>query len=143
GTMVQIGWNTGPRHARVFGLAKSYTRNLDHHTAIDHDQDVIAAMTLTWSLAKSLLPIEMIAEVTAAVRETGLPKMVTRNISEGRQNSVLLLHQFFIATVGTGYRMSVDDKDYDFPLYDRAPCEGILTQNYSSCVDLLLYLFRS
>ncbi|KAF8177336.1 hypothetical protein K438DRAFT_1606496, partial [Mycena galopus ATCC 62051] len=125
GTMVQVGWNTGPRHARVFGLAKSYTRNLDHETAIDHDRDVIAAMTLTWSLAKSLLPTEMIAEVTAAVGETGLPKMATRNIGEG-----------------TGYRMSIGDMDYDFPLYDRAPCEGLLTQNYSSCVDLLLYLSR-
>ncbi|KAF8145312.1 hypothetical protein K438DRAFT_1782054 [Mycena galopus ATCC 62051] len=98
GTMVQVGWNTGPRHA---------------------------PMTLTWSLAKSLLPTEMIAEVTAAVGETGLPKMATRNIGEG-----------------TGYRMSIGDTDYDFPLYDRAPCEGLLTQNYSSCMDLLLYLSR-
>ncbi|KAF8124667.1 hypothetical protein K438DRAFT_1610278, partial [Mycena galopus ATCC 62051] len=124
GTMVQIGWNTGARNARVFGLAKSYTKNLDHQTAVDHDRDAIAAMTLTWSIAKSLLPVEMIAEITAAVGETGLPKMATRNVAEG-----------------TGYRITVDGKDYDFPFYDRSPCEGILTQNYASCVLPLLFLF--
>ncbi|KAF8143066.1 hypothetical protein K438DRAFT_1634311, partial [Mycena galopus ATCC 62051] len=124
GTMVQIGWNTGARNARVFGLAKSYTKNLDHQTAMEHDRDAIAAMTLTWSITKSLLPVEMIAEITAAVGETGLPKMATRNGAEG-----------------TGYRITVNGKDYDFLFYDRSPCEGILTQNYASCVLPLLFLF--
>ena len=81
--MVQVGWNAGPRHARVFGLAKSYTKNLDHATAVDHNQDTIAAMTLTWSITKSLLPTGMIALVTEAVGETGLPKIATRNVAEG------------------------------------------------------------
>ncbi|KAJ7702941.1 hypothetical protein B0H16DRAFT_1639021, partial [Mycena metata] len=30
GKIVQVGFNTGPRHARVFGLAKSYAKQIDH-----------------------------------------------------------------------------------------------------------------
>ncbi|KAF7367838.1 hypothetical protein MSAN_00848300 [Mycena sanguinolenta] len=122
GEMVQVGWNAGPRHARVFGLAKSFVKILDHLTAVAHDEDAIAAMTLLWSIAKSLLPIEMINLITDAVGEIGLPKIATRNVPEG-----------------TGYRVSLAGKTYEFPLYDRAPCEGIFTQDYSSYVIQLVY----
>ena len=81
--MVQVGWNAGPRHARFFGLAKSYIRLLDHLTAVEHDEDVIAALTLLWSIAKSLLPIELIDSITNAVGDIGLPKIATRNVPEG------------------------------------------------------------
>jgi hypothetical protein len=81
--MVQVGWNTGPRHAHVFGLVKSYTKTLDSQTAIDHDQDTITAMTLMWGIAKTFLQTETIAAVTDAVDETGLPKLATRNVAKG------------------------------------------------------------
>ena len=84
--MVQIGWNAGPGHACVFGLAKSYTVKIDQQTAIEHDQDVIAALTLTWSIAKAFLLTEMISSITDAVGEIGLPKLATHNVAEGRQN---------------------------------------------------------
>ncbi|KAJ6447320.1 hypothetical protein C8R45DRAFT_803179, partial [Mycena sanguinolenta] len=58
GEMVQVGWNAGPRHAQFFGLAKSYIRLLDHVTAVGHDEDVNAALTLVWSISKLLLPID-------------------------------------------------------------------------------------
>ncbi|KAJ7924665.1 hypothetical protein B0H13DRAFT_1601450, partial [Mycena leptocephala] len=121
GKMVQVGWNAGPRHARIFGLAISYTKKLDKATVVDHDLDTIGTLTLLWSIVKSLLPAETINGVTAAVGEIGLPKLATHNVSEG-----------------TGYRLSVAGKEYCFPLYDRAPCEGLFTQNYSSYVRLYL-----
>ena len=86
--MVQVGWNAGPRHARFFGLAKSYIRLLDHLTAVEHDEDVIAALTLLWSIAKSLLPIELIDSITNAVGDIGLPKIATRNVPEGIVHSI-------------------------------------------------------
>ncbi|KAJ7650551.1 hypothetical protein FB45DRAFT_1077286 [Roridomyces roridus] len=94
GTMVQIGWNAGPRHARIFGLAKSYTKKIDGETAIDHDLDAIAALNLTWNFAKSFLPEELIGEVTRDVEESGLPKMATWNVPEGllTQNYSSLIH---------------------------------------------------
>ncbi|KAJ7923310.1 hypothetical protein B0H13DRAFT_1602742, partial [Mycena leptocephala] len=121
GKMVQVGWNAGPRHARIFGLAISYTKKLDKATVVDHDLDTIGTLTLLWSIVKSLLPAETIDGVTAAVGEIGLPKLATHNVSEG-----------------TGYRLSVAGKEYCFPLYDRAPCEGLFTQNYSSYIRLYL-----
>ncbi|KAF8145241.1 hypothetical protein K438DRAFT_1630451 [Mycena galopus ATCC 62051] len=122
GKMVQVGWNAGPRHARIFGLAKSYTTNIDQEVAIEHDQDVITALTLTWIIAKAFLPMEMISSITDAVGEIGLPRLATRNIAEG-----------------TGYRLNLGGKHYEFPLYECAPCEGLLTQNYASYVYWLLF----
>lgn len=135
--MVQVGWNAGPCHARIFGLAISYTKKLDKATVVDHDLDTIGTLTLLWSIVKSLLPAETIDGVTAAVGEIGLPKLATHNVSEGVLHALsqsLSLIQF----TGTGYRLSVAGKEYCFPLYDRAPCEGLLTQNYSSYVRLYL-----
>ena len=37
-------WNAGHCHARGFGLAKSFTKNLDKDTLIDHDEDAVAAV---------------------------------------------------------------------------------------------------
>ncbi|KAJ7231677.1 hypothetical protein B0H12DRAFT_1262855 [Mycena haematopus] len=113
--MVQVGWNAGPWHARIFGLAKSFTKNLAPEAATSRDEDAIAAMTLLWSIAKSVIPIETIQLITDAVGETGLPTIATRNVPGG-----------------TGYTVSLGGKQYEFPLHDRAPCEGLFTQNYSS-----------
>ena len=54
--MVQLGWNAGPRHARVWGLAKSFNRKIDKATMVKRDEDAIALMTLCWSLAKASMP---------------------------------------------------------------------------------------
>ncbi|KAJ6496132.1 hypothetical protein C8R45DRAFT_926647 [Mycena sanguinolenta] len=85
-------------------LEKCYIRLLDRLTGVAHDEDVIAALTLLWSIAKSLLPIELIDSITNAVGDIGLPKITTRNVAEG-----------------TGYKISLAGKTYEFPLYDRAP----------------------
>ncbi|KAJ7355490.1 hypothetical protein DFH08DRAFT_1052528 [Mycena albidolilacea] len=59
--------------------------------------------------------VQTIAAVTDAVGETGLPKLATRNVAEGLR-----------------YRLLIGGILYEFPLYDRAPCEGLFTQNYAS-----------
>lgn len=51
---MQFGWNAGPRHARVFGLAKSFTKDLDDETKISHDTDIIAAMNLVWGVGTTM-----------------------------------------------------------------------------------------
>ncbi|KAJ7254010.1 hypothetical protein B0H12DRAFT_1017183, partial [Mycena haematopus] len=115
GKMVQSGFTAGPRHAHVFGPGKCYTKKIDSATAIDHDIDTIGAFTLAWNIARAILPTEIIDKTTEAVGEIGLPTISTRNVA-----------------AGTGYRLSIGGKDYDFPLHDRAPCEGLFTQDYSA-----------
>jgi hypothetical protein len=44
--MVQLGWNAGPQHARVWGLTKSFNRKIDMDTMVERDEDAIALMTL-------------------------------------------------------------------------------------------------
>ncbi|KAJ7026562.1 hypothetical protein C8F04DRAFT_1190374 [Mycena alexandri] len=83
GKLVQVGWNAGPRHCRIFGLAKSYTKNLDPAVARDHDEDVIAAVALTWGLCRALLPAEVISEIDGYLKDSGLPAMATRNVEPG------------------------------------------------------------
>ncbi|KAJ7228015.1 hypothetical protein B0H12DRAFT_1030158, partial [Mycena haematopus] len=115
GEMVQVGWNSGPFHARAFGLAVSFRKKLDQPTATQHDTDAIGAMTMTWTLADAFLPTEVITDTTEAVGEIGLPRMATRNVSEG-----------------PGYRISIGNREFDFPFHERAPCEGLFTKNYAS-----------
>ncbi|KAJ7856995.1 hypothetical protein B0H13DRAFT_1641226 [Mycena leptocephala] len=56
GVMVQVGFNAGPRHAQVFGLAKSYAKCVDDITKVEHDNDIIAATAVVWGVAKAWLP---------------------------------------------------------------------------------------
>ncbi|KAJ7190609.1 hypothetical protein GGX14DRAFT_603942 [Mycena pura] len=115
GRMVQIGWNAGPRHARVFGLAKSFTKNLDEETKTAHDHDAIAAANIVWGAAKTWLPTDVTNGIDAALSKTGMPRIATRNVSEG-----------------TGFCLQLEGQKYLFPHYERAPPEAYLTRDYSS-----------
>ena len=59
GSLVQLGWNAGPKDARVYGLAKSYARSVDSDTMVDRDSDAIAVLTIMWGLVKGLIPQNM------------------------------------------------------------------------------------
>jgi hypothetical protein len=91
--MVQLGWNSGPRHAQVWGLAKSYTKVVDTNTQIEHDQDAIALLTLCWSIAKAALPVEITSYIEKSLREHDLPRIATRNVSEGSIYFILIIIQ--------------------------------------------------
>jgi hypothetical protein len=82
--MVQIGWNAGPRHARVWGLAKSFNRKIDKATMIGRDEDAIALLTLCWSLAKASMPREVMDTLEDSLKASGMPRIATRNIPEGK-----------------------------------------------------------
>lgn len=82
--MVQAGWNAGPRHARVWGLAKSFNRKISKDTMIGRDEDVIALLTLCWSLAKASIPHEVMDSLEDAMKVSGMPRIATRNIPEGK-----------------------------------------------------------
>ena len=84
GSMVQLGWNAGPRHARVWGLAKSFNRKIGKATMIERDEDAIALMTLCWSLAKASLPGEVMDILEDSLKDSGMPRIATRNVPEGK-----------------------------------------------------------
>ncbi|KAJ7898774.1 hypothetical protein B0H13DRAFT_803926 [Mycena leptocephala] len=132
GTLVQVGWNAGPRHARVFGLAKSYNRVMDQATAADHDGDVIAAMTLTWSVCRALLPTDVITEIDGYLELAGLPQMATRQVPEGECIGFYYAAPVKLEYAGQGYRFVINGKTFDFPAHERPPSEGLLSQDYSA-----------
>ncbi|KAJ7867301.1 hypothetical protein B0H13DRAFT_1724908 [Mycena leptocephala] len=115
GVMVQVGFNAGPRHAQVFGLAKSYAKRVDDITKAEHDNNIIAATTVVWGVAKAWLPANITAQIDSKLLETGMPRMATRNISEGR-----------------GFRINLGGCEYSFPSVERAPPEAYLTLDYSA-----------
>ena len=82
--MVQLGWNAGPRHARVWGLAKSFNRKIDEVTMTERDEDAIALMTLCWSLAKGSMPGEVMDVLEDSLKDSGMPRIATRNVPEGK-----------------------------------------------------------
>ncbi|KAK6972311.1 hypothetical protein R3P38DRAFT_2668552 [Favolaschia claudopus] len=115
GHMAQVGYNAGPYHARVFGTAKSYTKNLDEETRTEHDLDAIAAITILWALAKALAPTDITEAIEKTLADSGMPRIATRDVPPG-----------------TGYRIILDGQTYLFPFFDRSPPEGYLTIDYSA-----------
>jgi hypothetical protein len=81
--MTQVGINLGPRHARVLGWAKSYTKSLDQEARFIHDQDAIAAASISWSLFQAAMPQEIITPVYDTLLEAGLPRIATRDVDPG------------------------------------------------------------
>ncbi|KAJ7754866.1 hypothetical protein B0H16DRAFT_1831642 [Mycena metata] len=59
GKMVPVGFNAGPRHAQVFGLAKSFTKLLDNITKTEHHSNIIAATTTVWAAAETWIPTDI------------------------------------------------------------------------------------
>ena len=84
GRMSQVGLNMGPRHARAIGWAKSYTKNLDHETKVQHDQDVIDAVSFVWGLAQKLMPQEVIETTKSRLNALSMPTLRTQNVPEGK-----------------------------------------------------------
>ncbi|KAJ7866382.1 hypothetical protein B0H14DRAFT_3593873, partial [Mycena olivaceomarginata] len=114
GVMTQAGYNAGPRHALIFGLAKSYTKVLDSATMVQHDEDVISAVSLTWSVCRSFLPTNLISKIGGYLENARMPTMATRNVEPG-----------------LGYRLTFQGKELVFPNFERGPSEFIMSQDYS------------
>ncbi|KAJ6516895.1 hypothetical protein C8R47DRAFT_1313230 [Mycena vitilis] len=115
GKMIQLGFNAGPRHAHVFGLAKSFTANLDSMTMADHDEGIIAATTLVWGAAKAWLPTDITSSIDDKLSASGMPRIATRNVAEG-----------------TGFHLNLAGTEYSFPMVERAPPEAYMTIDYSA-----------
>ncbi|KAE9387323.1 hypothetical protein BT96DRAFT_837810 [Gymnopus androsaceus JB14] len=81
GTMNQAGLNMGPRHARVFGRAVSYTKKLTKERMVEHDNDIIGASSLIWSIAQAVLPKDVMQVIYDILSAEGLPTLQTRNIA--------------------------------------------------------------
>ncbi|KAJ7825277.1 hypothetical protein B0H14DRAFT_2369054 [Mycena olivaceomarginata] len=115
GVMTQAGYNAGPCHARIFGLAKSYNKVLDPATMVQHDEDVISAMSLTWSVCRSFLPTNLISKIDGYLDNARMPTMATQNVEPG-----------------VGYRLTFQGKELIFPNFERGPSEFIMSQDYSA-----------
>ena len=63
----------GPQNAHVLGLAKSFTKKIDHTTKVEHDQDAVGVISLAWGLMEKLMPQEVINETKQHLRDLGLP----------------------------------------------------------------------
>ncbi|KAH9916006.1 uncharacterized protein B0H18DRAFT_885304 [Fomitopsis serialis] len=115
GKMVQAGLNGGPRHARVLGWAKSYTKDLGKTEREDHDADVIGAAGIAWRLIKSAAPYEVVKHVEQCLLNEGMPHMATQNISEG-----------------AGFTIKADSVEYKFPNIERSPPEVYMSCGYAA-----------
>jgi hypothetical protein len=128
--MVQVGWNAGPWHARVWGLAKSFNRKIDRDTMVERDEDAIALMTLCWSLAKASMPGEVMNVLEDSLKESGMPRIAMRNVPEGEICTSAGASIRLFINLGCGYRLELEGKAYTFPTFERAPPEGYLSQDY-------------
>jgi hypothetical protein len=100
--MQQVGYNTGPRHARALGLAKSYCRVLTKDQRVAHDQDVVGMACIFWAMIKAIAPVETTAPVEEEMDKAGIPRLATRDVAPG-----MLLHLAFIRHILTLLRTRV------------------------------------
>lgn len=98
GTIFQLGLNMGPQNAHVLGLAKSFTKKIDHTTKVEHDQDAVGVISLAWGLMEKLMPQEVINETKQHLRDLGLPELTTQNLPSGK---VILIGEMVILTFYT------------------------------------------
>ncbi|KII89573.1 hypothetical protein PLICRDRAFT_107512, partial [Plicaturopsis crispa FD-325 SS-3] len=123
GHMAQIGLNMGQRDARLLGWAKSFTKKLDAPTMILHDEEIIGAVSLIWGLIKAVSLEEVIAQVEEQLEADGFPRIATRNVAEG-----------------TGFKVELGGKIYEFPYAERAPPKTYMSVGYVAYVS---YMFES
>ena len=82
--MSQIGLNMGPRHARVLGWAKSFTRQLTQETMVKHDSDVIGGAAVVWQIIRGVIPDEVFGAVDDILKYECLPSLATQNVPTGK-----------------------------------------------------------
>ncbi|EMD30816.1 hypothetical protein CERSUDRAFT_145806 [Gelatoporia subvermispora B] len=113
GRMAQAGLNLGPRHARVLGWAVSYKKKLTTQAMVSHDEDVIGATSLVWSLARAQLPGDITGPIQTTLNSLKMPRLATRNVEQG-----------------SGYSIEADGNYYTFPMIERAPPEAYVSRGY-------------
>jgi hypothetical protein len=145
GSIVQLGWNAGARHLKVWGLAKSWNKKVDRETMVQHDEDATALLTVCWSLAKAHFPSDVMEYIEKCLEDSGIPRLATRNVSEGlwicgHSYRSLLIFLFPSILLGQGYRLEINGKIYQFPAVTRAPPEAYMSQDYVAYVSIPLQL---
>lgn len=94
--MVQLGYNAGPRHARVWGLAKSFSRILPEDTKTQRDRDAVATLSMAWAVLRTHLPREGIDAMEKAIEDVEMPRLATRSVEEGVFSHTLVAPYSFL-----------------------------------------------
>ncbi|KIM53276.1 hypothetical protein SCLCIDRAFT_60034, partial [Scleroderma citrinum Foug A] len=115
GTLVQYGWNAGPRHACIFGLVRNIKKKLTGEDCEECDKRILGVFALTWNLLTSALPKEVVKLTCDAIAEADLPVMASQGNVED-----------------SGYQLDLPKGPLIFHTADRAPAEGYMSQNYAS-----------
>lgn len=98
-------------------------------TMVERDEDAIALMTLCWSLAKASMPSEVMDDLEDSLKKSGMPRIATRNVPEGKIYTCLQ-GIWLLINLGCGYCLDLEGKTYSFPTFERAPPEGYFSQDY-------------
>lgn len=95
--MVQLGYNAGPRHARVWGLAKSFQKKMPQDEMARRDRDCVALMSMVWALIRAHMPRESVDAFEKVLDDVGMPRMNTRNLDDDEGMSGLLIPRLEIS----------------------------------------------
>ncbi|KIJ48134.1 hypothetical protein M422DRAFT_248313 [Sphaerobolus stellatus SS14] len=118
GTMIQAGWNAGPRHARVWGLVRNLRKKFSQEGKLAKDRKMLGALCAVWNMIQAKAPREPIDDLLEVIDEAGMPNMAV----EGD-------------TAESGYTLFLDDGvPLTFETACRAPGEAYFTSNYSAPV---------
>ncbi|KAJ3991962.1 hypothetical protein F5050DRAFT_1580479, partial [Lentinula boryana] len=129
GHMAQVALTLGARHIpasdREVGWGVSYYKKLSDEIKISHDEDVIAASGIFWSMIMSTMPAEVTRPMVEILSDQKVPHMATR---------VDCTWYDSLFVIGKGFHLQLEDRHYVFPNVNRSPPELFLTKGYSAYV---------
>lgn len=77
--MVQLGYNAGPRHCCIFGLANNFKlAKLALEVKGQQDEQAIGALSFFWHLVQPHAPHEVVHSVETAIEMSGMPEINSR-----------------------------------------------------------------
>ncbi|KZS87582.1 hypothetical protein SISNIDRAFT_419384, partial [Sistotremastrum niveocremeum HHB9708] len=111
----QFGLNAGPRHARCFGMAKSFTRPQMWSADERHgfNQAFMATLALEWIMVRALFPLDMTQGIQETLNKLKMPPISTTDIP-----------------AGCGIEFILNEVRYKYPTAERPPPEGYFCNKY-------------
>ncbi|KAJ3747075.1 hypothetical protein DFH05DRAFT_1391946 [Lentinula detonsa] len=125
GHMAQVALTLGARHIPAsdceVGWGVSYYKKLSNEVKISHDEDVIAASGIFWSMIMSTMPAEVTQPMVEILSDQKVPHMATRWIAPGK-----------------GFHLQLENRHYVFPNVNCSPPELFLTKGYLAYVIIFI-----
>lgn len=126
GSLIQIGFSAGARHAPNFDWVRNITHcDLPKQVITDLNYHSSSAFVLFWNLAKDTLPKDIINDFNTFLKEDSILWM---NLADGAAKEFTSDKHH---PVTGNYTIQIGDENFLFKNVELTPPSGVFSQNYA------------